>query len=163
VFADPVADIAVLSEPDRQELADECNAYEELTGKHEAIRIADTPQDYQPILIKTFDGEVVEAKNHRQSLTTRASLLSIHGKWFSCEVKHWPNGPLWIKNATGGIVGGMSGSPIILDDGSAIGIVCLGSTTDDLLTHAIKPKTPPHKTGPQWLMREGHLFDARDF
>jgi hypothetical protein len=37
VFADPVADIAVLSEPEGQELFDQCAAYEELTEKCGAI------------------------------------------------------------------------------------------------------------------------------
>jgi hypothetical protein len=153
VFADPVADIAVLSEPDRHDVPDECQAYEELTGKHEAILITDTPQEYQPILIQTFDGEVVEAKHHRQSLTTQAWLLSIDGKWSSCEVEHRPNSPLWITNATGGIVGGMSGSPIILDDGSAIGIVCLSSTTVDLkVQHEGGPNPRLSQHLPGWLL-----------
>jgi hypothetical protein len=142
VFADPVADLAVLRKPDDQELFDEYIAYEELTGEHEAIQIADTPQDYQPILVKTFDGEVVEAKHHSQSLTTRAWLLSINGEWFSCEAEHRPNSHLNITNAKERIVCGMSGSPIILDDGRAIGIISLDPGHNPRLTHHL----------PGWLL-----------
>jgi hypothetical protein len=37
------------------------------------------------------------------------------------------DGPLWISDTAQSIVGGMSGSPVISDEGEAIGIVCLGS------------------------------------
>ena len=123
LFADPVADIAVLGEPDGQELYDECNAYCNLMPD-EPLTIGDTPQDYQPIMIKTFDGEMVEAKNHRESLTTEAWLLSLNGEWFRCEVEHLPDGPLLIKNAAEPVVGGMSGSPILSKAGTAIGVAC---------------------------------------
>jgi hypothetical protein len=35
-------------------------------------------------------------------------------------------GLLWITDAGKGIVGGMSGSPILAEDGSAIGVVSVG-------------------------------------
>jgi hypothetical protein len=56
-----------------------------------------------------------------------AFLLSLSNEWFPCSVEHHPNGPFYIRNATGGIVGGMSGSPIISKNGAAIGIVCLSA------------------------------------
>ena len=58
-----------------------------------------------------------------------AWLLSLDGRWFSCTVTYRKGGPLWIFNAAEDIVGGMSGSPIITDDGLAIGVVCLGGGT----------------------------------
>jgi trypsin-like peptidase len=124
LFVDPVADIAVLGEPDAPDLNEQHEAYCDLMPD-EPIPIGDTPRDYQPIMIKTFDGEMVEAKNHHQSLTTEAWLLSLDGKWFACEVEHRPDGPLWIKNAAEPIVGGMSGSPILSKAGTAIGVVCI--------------------------------------
>lgn len=123
LFVDPIADIAVLGEPDSQELPAENDAYCELMPDI-PLAIADTPQDYKPIMIKTFDGEMVEAKHHRESLTTEAWLLSLDGKWFACEVEHQPDGPLWVKNAAEPIVSGMSGSPIMSKAGTAIGVVC---------------------------------------
>jgi hypothetical protein len=62
VFADPVADIAVLSEADGKELSDKWETYGELIEKCGVIPIADTPRDYQPKLIRTFDGEMVEPR-----------------------------------------------------------------------------------------------------
>jgi hypothetical protein len=44
-------------------------------------------------------------------------------------VQHDPNGMLMILDAADGIAGGMSGSPIVAENGTAIGIVCLGSGT----------------------------------
>jgi hypothetical protein len=95
LFADPVADIAVLGEPDAQYLYDQNQAYSDLMPET-PLSIADMRQDYPPIMIHTFDGEMVEAKHHRQSLTTEAWLLSLNGKWFACEGEHQSSGPFWI-------------------------------------------------------------------
>jgi len=47
-----------------------------------------------------------------------AWLLSLDCKWFRCEVEHGGGG--WnVKNAVQPIVAGMSGSPILNDDGAA--------------------------------------------
>jgi hypothetical protein len=59
----------------------------------------------------------------------QAFLLSLSKQWFLCKVWHYPNGPLNIEDAASGVVGGMSGSPIVAEDGRAIGIVCIGSVT----------------------------------
>src|SRR5262245_41010631 len=49
-----------------------------------------------------------------------AWLLSLDCKWLRCEVEHGGGG--WnVKNAVQPIVAGMSGSPILNDDGAAIG------------------------------------------
>jgi hypothetical protein len=101
LFVDPVADIAVLSEPDGQELYDECEAYNQLMP-NEPLQMESAPE------------------------TTTAWLLSLEGEWFECEVWHHPEGPFWIRNAAQPIVGGMSGSPILNDDGAAIGVACTG-------------------------------------
>ena len=43
-------------------------------------------------------------------------------------MKHWkPDGPLDIFEASEGIMGGVSGSPIVIDDGSANGVVVCSS------------------------------------
>jgi hypothetical protein len=39
---------------------------------------------------------------------------------------------LWISNAAEDIEGGMSGSPIVTENGKAIGVACLSSGGDDL-------------------------------
>jgi hypothetical protein len=43
-------------------------------------------------------------------------------------------GPLWIADATEGIGGGMSGSPILADDGTAIGLLCTSGGTGEVHT-----------------------------
>jgi hypothetical protein len=137
LFADPVADIAVLGEPDGQALYAEHEAYYELMPDT-PLAIADTPPDYKPIMIKTFEGEIVEAKHHRESLTTEAWLLSLDGRWFSCEVEQRSDGPLWIINAAEPIVGGMSGSPILSKGGAAIGVACIGAGLTDARERAVQ-------------------------
>ena len=53
-----------------------------------------------------------------------ARLLSLDGRRsFSCTVRHF-GGPLWITHAAEGIRSEMSGSPIVTEIGTAIGVVC---------------------------------------
>jgi hypothetical protein len=99
LFADPVADIAVLGEPDSQELSEQWDAFEALVMAVTPLRIADAPKEAR-----------------------RAQLLSLAGEWFDCKVQH-VGGPLLITDANKGIVGGMSGSPILDAGGSAIGVL----------------------------------------
>ena len=127
LFADPVADVAVLGQPDSQSLYAERSLCELMPDI--ALAIADTLHDYKPIIIKTFDGEMIEDKDHNESLTTQAWLLSLDGNWFECEVEHRPDGPLWISKANELIVGGMSGSPILSKAGATIGVAWTGGRT----------------------------------
>src|SRR5262249_57037833 len=51
-------------------------------------------------------------------------LLSLDGRrWFCCTLRHF-GGPLWITHAAEGIRSEMSGSPIVTEIGTAIGVVC---------------------------------------
>lgn len=101
LFVDPVADIALLGGPDGEELFDQARAYEELTDGGSALQMGKAPRRCQ------------------------GYLLSLDGKWIRCIVKHH-GGPLWIEALSGPIEGGMSGSPILIDNATAIGVVCLG-------------------------------------
>src|SRR5262249_23258795 len=56
---------------------------------------------------------------------SEALMLSLDGEWFSCRIKSMGR-ELWIDKAAQPIQSGMSGSPIILPDGSAVGVVCTG-------------------------------------
>jgi hypothetical protein len=108
LFVDPIGDIAVLGPPDNQDLSDQHEQYDDLLDPLEPISIADAP-----------------AK-------TAAWLLSLDKQWCQCVVRH-VGGPLWFSNATDGIHGGMSGSPVLLRGGSAIAIVCTAGGTDSQL------------------------------
>jgi hypothetical protein len=109
LFANPVADIAVLGSPDDQALFDQADAYEKLLEPLAPFRIADAPEEER-----------------------RCWMLSLEGEWFGCTVEHIKeiDGELWICNSAQPIAGGMSGSPIISDQGAAIGVVTLGSATE---------------------------------
>jgi hypothetical protein len=103
LFVDPIGDMAVLGPPDDQELYDQCKAYEALMQSIAPLRTADSPKE------------------------ASAQLLQLDGEWFGCKVQTVLGGPLWITDAAKGIVGGMSGSPMLVDDGSVIGVVSVSS------------------------------------
>jgi trypsin-like peptidase len=104
LFADPISDIAVLGPPDDQEWPDLWQAYDSLVESAGILMIADAREKGQ------------------------AWMLSIDNRWFECTVRD-SGGALWMSNATTGIRSGMSGSPVLSNDGSAIGMVCISGGT----------------------------------
>ena len=124
-FVDPIADIAVLGSPDNPHADD----YTALMGTATALPFGDHVR-------------------HPVNFWGPARLLSLDGRWFSCTIRHF-GGPLWITHAAERVLGGMSGSPIVAEAGTAIGVVC---TT-----------TSPREGGPNaclsdnlpgWLLRD---------
>ena len=107
MFADPVADIAVLATPDNQELWNEAEACKKLMEEAEALPIADAPAEGP------------------------GWLLTLENQWVDCVVRHF-GGPLYIFDAAEPIVDGMSGSPILNSDGAAMGIVCCSSGSGEM-------------------------------
>jgi len=99
-FVDPIADIAVLGSPG----ASQADDYKALTGTATALPFGD------PV-------------RHPVNFWAPARLLSLDGRWFSCTIRHF-GGPLWITHAAERVLGGMSGSPIVAEAGTAIGVVC---------------------------------------
>jgi hypothetical protein len=75
-------------------------------------------------------------------------LLSPDGNWFQCAVRCGINAQLWLSNSEQPIVGGMSGSPIVSDDGKAMGIVNLGGT----ITGPGTRNTSLFRGLPRWLL-----------
>lgn len=124
-FVDPIADIAVLGSPS----APHADDYKALMATATALRIGDRVR-------------------HPVNFWAPARLLSLDGRWFSCTIRHF-GGPLWITHSAERVLGGMSGSPIVAETGTAIGVVC---TT-----------TSPREGGPNarlsdnlpgWLLRD---------
>ena len=124
-FVDPIADIAVLGSPNTPHADD----YKALMGTATALAFGDHVR-------------------HPVNFWAPARLLSLDGRWFSCTIRHF-GGPLWITHAAERVHGGMSGSPIVAEAGTAIGVVC---TT-----------TSPREGGPNarlsdnlpgWLLRD---------
>ncbi len=128
LFLDPIADIAVLGTPDDQAFSEQADSYRGLVEPPPALSISDAPED------------------------SPAFLLSLVNDLMPCIVRHL-NGPLWISDATPGIEGGMSGSPIFLADGSVIGVCCVGGGDGD---RAIEGGPNPHLAYhlPGWLIRQ---------
>ena len=111
MFVDPVADIAVQGRPDSQALNEEAYAYDDLIEHATAIRIDNPPE------------------------SAKGWLLGLDGRWGECIVQHPGGRWLWIKEAKLGIVGGMSGSPIVNDKGSAVGVLGMSSGSADTTLH----------------------------
>jgi Trypsin-like peptidase domain len=120
LFVDPVADIAVLGSPDDQESSDKADAYNQLVEVAIPLRVS-----------QLHDG------------TLKAWLIPLHGASFSCEVEVFGRA-LWIENPTQKVKGGMSGSPILAEDGSAVGVV--------VTPHGPNPGLTSHLPG--WLLGE---------
>jgi hypothetical protein len=104
-FVSPIADIAVLGSPDNQALFEQAEQYEAFLDTTMPFRVADAP------------------------LEGTGWVLTLDQHWLRCKLKRWHDGPLWISE--GHIAGGMSGSPVVSDDGSAIGVVVTGDSFDD--------------------------------
>jgi hypothetical protein len=97
LFVDPIADIAVLSAPDAQEFYEEREAWSALVDGVDALQIGDMSE--QPTVW----------------------LLHLDGTWQKAQAKHTRG--IWLTDAAGTCEDGMSGSPILRDDGdeSAVG------------------------------------------
>jgi hypothetical protein len=164
LFADPIADIAVLGSPDNQELSDEAEAYEQLMRTvPRPFPIAEAPkQGIKRIKIPREEAEAYEHMMRNLALPQSgkrkqgikrikaprffetsvpgrgsALLLTLGGKWIEHAVGR--RGPwLWIDDQKH-IEGGMSGSPIISPDGKAIGLVSTGNL-NPILLEALPPR-----------------------
>jgi len=101
LFVDPVADLAILGAPDGQD--EEAEAFMDLIEAATVLPMGNP--------IRSMPGW----------------LLSLDCRWIPCTLK--PKRGLWISEAKEGIKGGMSGSPILLNDGSVVGVVSCGTGT----------------------------------
>lgn len=99
LFVDPVADIAVLGCPDNQELANEADAYNALTGDLPGLQI-------------------------REARRGPGWILALDGPWEPTRLEVSWDGGL----STDPTRPGMSGSPILNRFGRAVGIVALGGS-----------------------------------
>ena len=96
LFVDPVADIAVLGEPDNQLLTEAWEAYDEMVGACTTMPLSDSAGD-------------------------AAMLFYLEGAWRPCRLH--VNRQAFGIDAEPAIQGGMSGSPILNTAGEAVGVV----------------------------------------
>jgi hypothetical protein len=116
LFADPIADIAVLGQPDNQSLGDEADAYDELMNSMATLPIADAPAQGTE-LVTLSSGDQFENVTPGEGF---ARVLSLEGDWRKGRVLRRDNA-LSIEKEL--FVCGMSGSPIIDANGAAIGVI----------------------------------------
>jgi len=156
LFADPVADIAVLGSPDGQVLWDQAEAYDALVDAAVPLKLGALPP-FKAQHHTLPDGTEIALEPIAEGA---AWLLSLSGQWFACRVTSTGRS-LQISDAEEGIRGGMSGSPIVAPDGRAIGIVCLatgsGDDGDDCREGGPNPFLPASLPG--WLLKELGLFE----
>lgn len=128
-FADPVGDIAVLGSPDGQVLFDEAAAYDELVDSGGALAVESAPTQ------------------------GRAYILALDGHWFGCAARH-RGGPIWLFETDEAIAGGMSGSPIVLEHGVAIGVMVTSTESESRPKFEGGPQPNLMANLPGWLLRE---------
>jgi hypothetical protein len=150
LFVDPIADIAVLGAPDYEVLSEQAGAYQELVAAAIPLAVAEPPPSTLP--------PVPEGHMRYQSPPIapdipeyRAFLLSLNNRWFPCTL--CDPGKLWISNAAEDIEGGMSGSPIVTENGKAIGVACLSSGGDDLHHREGGPNPCLMRNLPGWFLK----------
>jgi hypothetical protein len=124
-FVDPIADIAVLSEPDAQELSDENDAYHRLTDDRPTLPIGKATREPTPAWLFTLSGQWVTCT---VKLSRFGNALSLDG---ATKEATWP---------------GTSGSPIISSDGRALGIISCGEANQLALNPTLAGCLPP------WLL-----------
>ena len=124
-------DIAVLGEPDSQELDDQHSAYKKFTAR--AMTIGNPPPALDSYRWADVPG-------------SPAWVLSLAGDWQGCKLH---NGDRFLTLDNGATIdGGMSGSPILNSDGAAIGLIStgnagVGNNINPALTNCL----------PNWLLR----------
>ena len=124
--------LGILRCSDNQDLRSEAHNYEVLTKKATILRIGDAPP------------------------SGSAWLLSLKNVWFRCRLTHF-GGPRSITDAAESIVPGMSGSPIVADDGAAIGVVCCSTGAGDEPPTEGSPNARLNYNLPIWLVGASEL------
>ena len=125
LFFDPVSDLAILGEPDNQELGEESEAYVRLVDGRKPLTIA-APETGEGYML-ALDG-----------LSWQPTALTVHKTI-------WGTGL-----STGATLAGQSGSPIVDAKGRAVALVSIGTEHLDLKTGV---KTDVDATGPQPILK----------
>ena len=125
LFVDPIADLAVLGAPMIGD--EESDAFGEFMEERDTLRLG-----------------TIELK---QSVV--AWLLTLDGEWRRCTCEAMFDGRT-LRMCDASIEEGMSGSPILADDGTAIGVVCM-QWPDDIRA-GLQPWLA--KCFPGWLLSE---------
>ena len=133
LFVDPVGDLAVLIGPDNQELYEQAEQYEDLIeDRSESVPVGSPPEN-----------------------NSQGWLLSLENTLLPCKIETVFH-TISVSEVEGDIAGGMSGSPILDQDGRAIGVI---STSRQIGTAPESPSTSGDiqpclaEALPAWLLR----------
>jgi hypothetical protein len=148
LFFDPIADLAVLGTPDCTELYNEADAYDQLIEQAQPLQIG--ALSFERPSLRLSDGSTFPGSPFTQ---LEARLLSLAGHWFSCTVSS-AGRSLDIKDAAEPIRNGMSGSPILLPTGDAIGVLCVSATFEDAPNTRGGPNPLLQSNLPGWMLRD---------
>jgi hypothetical protein len=130
LFVDPVSNLAVMGPVEGEGLIAEVRDYEALMQSVGTLQIG-----------------------HVQGDTSASFMLRDRG-WVQCTISYRGRGPLWVRDAAAVLKGSMPGSPIITNEGFAIGIV---ASAEDEGSGAPQPALADHLPG--WLLRDLSLMD----
>jgi hypothetical protein len=111
LFVDPIANIAVLGCPQEFNSDEVAVAYIALTDESVPLPIGDL--------------RFYQREGGYPPKRTPGWLLSLQNRWFRCEVTAVRGMGVCINNAEEEINNGMIGAPIVIDNGSAIGSLCI--------------------------------------
>jgi hypothetical protein len=111
LFVDPIADLAVLGEPDRQAFPPEMTAYEDLVASRSSLHIG-TVMRPCPVWLLTLDGQWTQCAFPDDG----------SGRWLSI-----------VGALPEAIAPGTSGSPIMAADGRAVGLIGVGGLSNPVL------------------------------
>ena len=127
LFADPIAGIAVLGEPDAGSWSKESKAYDDLVEPIPPLKSIASLRSVEQVKSALRRNYVTPLRIADAPEEGRAWLMSLKGEWFQCMVMYTKifETPLFIIDPEQPPVRGMSGSPILSDNGKAIGVFCL--------------------------------------
>ena len=111
LFVDPIADLAVLGEPDRQAFPPEMTAYEDLVASRSSLHIGTLIKPC-PLWLLTLDGQWTQCAFPDDG----------RGRWLSV-----------VGALPEAFAPGTSGSPIIAADGHAVGLIGVGGLSNPVL------------------------------
>jgi hypothetical protein len=118
LFVDPIADVAVLGEPDDQVYLDEFRKYEALVQDRATLPVGPATGP-SGVWLWGLDGQWHQATAERQRWANRLLLLAVTN----------PEA----------VAPGTSGSPIVAADGRAIGLISAGPDMNPVLSQNLSP------------------------
>jgi hypothetical protein len=122
LFVDPVADIAVLGQPDGDVFSEQYEAYGVLVGAGAPFLFGAAPKEVYVYPPPELHGEIERVgMRHAVSGKGLALVLGLEGQWLECTVGRFG---MWLSVEDDGLISpGMSGSPIVDRAGLAIGVL----------------------------------------